>query len=65
MLMTQKYILLFILVVFSSASMKSPILKFYNTEILMGLNSTSSRSTHPNVKGHKHTIISKEKSGSS
>lgn len=63
--MTHKYVLLFISVVFSSASTKSPILKFYNTEILMGLNSTSSRSTGPSVKGHKHSIISKEKHGSS
>lgn len=56
---THKYILLFILVVFSSASTKSPILKFYNTEILMGISSTSSRSTGPSVKGHKYSIISK------
>lgn len=53
---THKHILLIILVVFSSASIKSPILKFYNTEILMGLNSTSSQSTGPSGKEHKHLI---------
>lgn len=56
-----QYIVLFVLVVFSSIS-QLPILKFYMTEILLGLHSAPSRNTEPSVMGHRH---SKGKSGSS
>lgn len=56
-----QYILLFVLVIFSSIS-ELPVLKFYMTAILLGLHSAPSRNTEPSVMGHRH---SKGKSGSS